>query len=99
MNHHLRETAVVSASPNVVTANVANEAILLDPVSSEYYSLSNVGRHVWGLIQTPTTLAALRDAVVAEYDVDPAIALDDLRELVTHLVAAGLAVIHDAPPA
>jgi hypothetical protein len=95
----LRETTRIRANPVVVTATVADEDILLNPVRSEYYSLSHVSRRVWALVQTPISVSALRDAIVAEYDIDAESALDDLRELMTSMSEAGLVIVDDAPAA
>jgi coenzyme PQQ synthesis protein D (PqqD) len=63
----------VRASPQQVSCDVADEAVLLSMRDGEYYGLNEVGASIWRLIQQPRTVLALRNALLEEYvDIEPA---------------------------
>jgi hypothetical protein len=77
-------------SPDQVSCDLGGEAAILHLKTAIYYGLDPVGARVWDLLRTPKTLAELRDAILEEYDVDPARCESDLRDLLEKLAAAGL---------
>ena len=58
---------VVCASPQQVSCNVADEAVLLSMRDGEYYGLNEVAACIWRHIQEPRTVLQIRDALLAEY--------------------------------
>jgi hypothetical protein len=83
------DTHIVAAS-DVLTGEFDTDAVILDLRDGVYYGLEGVGARIWSLLQRPTSLPALRDAIVAEYDVEAARCLADLRELCAELLRRGL---------
>ena len=57
----------VFASPQQVSCDVANEAVLLSMRDGEYYGLNEVAASIWRLIQEPRTVLEIRDALLEEY--------------------------------
>jgi len=90
MSSTITESTWLTANPRQVSVTNAGEAIILDPVSNRYYSLTGVGERVWALLQEPVRLPDLRDAVVAAYAVSPAEAQRDVHDLLVQLLDAGL---------
>ena len=76
--------------PSMVSRNVAGECILV-PIRHRIeevagiYTLNEVGAHIWGLIDGKKSVAELRDAVIAEFDVTAAQAEEDLVTFLTEL--------------
>jgi hypothetical protein len=60
-----------------------------------YYGLNSVGARVWSLIQVPMQASAIRDALLAEYDVEPSACEKDLKSLLDDLSKCGLIEIHE----
>jgi hypothetical protein len=60
------ETTVI-ASPQQVSCDIADEAVLLSMRNGEYYGLNEVGASIWKLIQQPRTVVQVRDALLEEY--------------------------------
>ena len=73
------------ASDAVVSADLAGETVMLSLRTELYYALDPVGARVWDLLQEPRTLASVRDALLAEYDVDAERCGRDLLALVADL--------------
>jgi hypothetical protein len=89
------DTRVVAARDQV-SAQLDGEAVVLSLADGVYYGLNPVGATVWTLLERPRTVAELRDAVVAEYDVDAPTAQADLLRLLGELAARGLVELRPA---
>jgi hypothetical protein len=90
------ETVLVAARGQVST-EVEGEAVILSLDDGVYYGLDGVGARVWELLTEPRSAAELRDAVVAEYEVEAETAWRDLERLVAELRTRGLVeVVSDA---
>jgi hypothetical protein len=87
-----RETVVV-ATERQVSAQLDGEAVVLSLRDGIYYGLDAVGARVWELVQESRTVGAIRDAVVAQYDVDADRCEQDVIRLVTELREMGLVEI------
>jgi hypothetical protein len=75
----------IVAARDQVSAEVEGEAVILNLADGVYYGLDGVGARVWELLREPRTLAELRDAVAAEFDVDAGTAERDLLDLLADL--------------
>lgn len=83
------DTTVV-VSPDQVSSEVGEEAVILGLSRGRYYGLNEVGLFIWRLLQTPRRLSEICDQVVAAYQVDRERAEADVLELVGRLVEEGL---------
>ena len=86
----------VVAARDQVSVEVEGEAVILSLADGVYYGLDPVGARVWTLLEEPRTVAELRDAVVAEWDVDAPAAERDLLALLEALAARGLVEVRPA---
>ncbi|HEX5726407.1 MAG TPA: PqqD family protein [Longimicrobiaceae bacterium] len=80
----------VVAARQQVSCEVGGEVVILNLADEVYYGLDAVGARVWQLIQEPRTVEEVRDAIVAEYEVEPAVAERDLRALLDELASRRL---------
>ena len=80
----------VVASDALVSCDLAGEAVILSLQTELYYALDTVGSRVWELVQEPRAVAAVCDALAAEYDVEPARCEADVLRLLTDLAGHGL---------
>lgn len=83
-------SSTVVAARDQVSTELEGEAVILNLADGVYYGLNPVGAHVWGLITQPRTVAELRDAVVAEFEVEAPVAERDLLDLLADMAARGL---------
>lgn len=96
-----RTNVSISAHSTVVAArdqtscDFDGEAVILNLVSEKYYGLNDVAARIWGLIQRPTTVGAIRDALVAEFEVTADRLDQDLAAWLTEMAAEGLVEITD----
>jgi len=83
-------SSIVVAAPDQVSSDLAGEAVILNLATGMYYGLDEVGARVWSLLQQPCAVGALRDAILAEYDVEPERCEQDLLALLADLESAKL---------
>jgi Coenzyme PQQ synthesis protein D (PqqD) len=86
----LTDTTSITARPDQISSDLEGETILLHMTSGLYYGLNEVGVKIWSLIQTPQTLAELRQTLLDEYDVTSEDCDRQLKELLTSLSEADL---------
>jgi hypothetical protein len=87
--------SLVTAAKSQVSTGVGEEVVILDTESGVYYSLDSVAVRIWELIQQPRIVAEVRDAITAEYEVEPDRCECDLLALLEDLVTAGLIEVRD----
>ncbi|MGD0201755.1 MAG: PqqD family peptide modification chaperone [Bryobacteraceae bacterium] len=80
----------IVAASGQVACETGGETLILNPSNNSYYSLGGVGVRIWQLISRPRTVVEIREALVAEYDVDPAECEAQSRELIGWLAAEQL---------
>lgn len=87
------ERSTVTAAREQASCDFDGEAVVLDLKSEQYYGLNDVAARIWALIQRPTTVRDIRDAILAEFDV-AADRLDrDLAAWLTDMAKEGLVEI------
>lgn len=86
----LLDSSIVVAVQEQISSDLAGEAVILNLKSGVYFGLNEVGAKIWSLIQQPQSIQGLRDALLAEYDVEPEICDRDLLQLIQDLKAADL---------
>ena len=91
----LSNDSIVVVSPDQVSSDLAGEIVMLNLKNGTYYGLDQVGARVWGLIEQPHRVAAIRDAILEEYDVEPERCEQDLLALLGELEQAGLIEVRD----
>lgn len=80
----------VKRRADVVSGEVAGEAVLVTPSQARVRMLNEVGSRVWDLADGEMTLQQMADVLVSEYQVTPDLATADVLAFVEELVAADL---------
>ena len=83
------ETYLVATSRQL-SCELDADTVILHLDSGFYYGLNDVGASIWKLLQEPRRLSDLREAILAEYDVDGATCQRDLEAVLQRLTEAGL---------
>jgi hypothetical protein len=74
----------------VIVRAVGEELVLLDVERGTYYGLDPVGARIWALIASGTSLGAIVDRLVDEYEVTREELERDVEKLVGELEGRGL---------
>jgi sulfur transfer complex TusBCD TusB component (DsrH family) len=92
---HISDTATVVAAGDLLASDFGAEQVILNLRDGVYYGLEDVGARIWSLLQRPITVSAIRDALVAEYDVESARCERDVQALLQDLAARGLIEVRE----
>lgn len=82
--------STVSAVKDQVSCDLAGEAVILSLKNGIYYTLNPMGARIWALVQAPVPASAVRDTILAEYDVDAGRCEAELLSLLEDLHREGL---------
>jgi hypothetical protein len=86
-------TTRIRRAADILCAELDDEIVLMSVERGSYYSFDSVGSDVWRKLEAETTLAALSEALAADYDADTATIADDLVPLLRQLRAEGIVEI------
>jgi len=81
---------IIKVTKEQLSADLKDEAVILNLTNGVYCGLNQVGARIWELIQEPTTIAAVRDKIIEEYEVEADRCEQDLLALLGELKAQGL---------
>jgi hypothetical protein len=82
----LDSASVIVAAEDHPAATVAGDTVILATAAGRYFGVNAVGARIWQLVQAPTSVAAIRDAIVSEYDVEPQRCEADVIKLVREML-------------
>lgn len=71
----------VVAIRDQISCDLEGEAVILHLQEGVYYGLNEVASKVWKLVQEPRSIMEIRDALLADYDVEADDCTRDLLEL------------------
>jgi len=83
--------------PDMISANLGAELAVLDLARGSYLGFNPTASHVWRLLQDPLTLEQICGAMIAEFEVEPALCGAEIQSLLNKLLAAGLITASDEP--
>ncbi|MFN0070213.1 MAG: PqqD family protein [Chloroflexota bacterium] len=78
------------ADESVVEAPVEGEVVLLHVDTGVYYGLTGVGHTIWELLKEGHTESAIVTAIHDEFEVELRVVTDDVHQLMSELLQAGL---------
>ena len=85
---HLGRVAHCSLQDQV-SCGLGDEAAIVNLKNGVYYGLDSVGARIWSAIRQPITFGQIRDALVAEYDVEPRALESDIRDFLAAALRTG----------
>jgi hypothetical protein len=84
------EQAQLSAAPEVVSRRLDDEVVLVNLSSNKIFSLNRTGARYWELLEEGKGRAEISRQLTQEFGVAPERVEQDMTELETDLLAAGL---------
>jgi len=86
----LTTAAVVCASKQQVSSDLAGETVLLSLETARYFGLPGVGSRIWQLLDAPVLVSDICAALIAEYDVSREQCEADTLSFLRQLLEKGL---------
>ncbi|MBN1565641.1 MAG: PqqD family protein [Anaerolineae bacterium] len=90
MTDQLTTSSVVQQNTNLLAQNIDGDVIVLHLETNEYYGLQSVAHRIWELIEQPTVIAAVVDAITEEYNANRSTVENDTLEFLQHLLGKDL---------
>lgn len=87
---HVAAQTIFRRQPDRISANLGAELAVLDLPGGSYLGFNATAAHVWRLLQDPLTFDQICDAMIAEFEVEPALCGTEIRSLLNELLTAGL---------
>jgi hypothetical protein len=84
---------VYKRAVKLMEAELGDELVALDPAAGQCFGFNNVATSVWRQLEQPKDLNQLRDALAAEYDVEPERCERELKDLLDDLCEKRLIVL------
>jgi len=78
------------ARAEILSSDLGEDIALLDPVKNTYFTLNATGAVIWSALQSPASLEQVCQAVAEEYDIDPTICAEDVKQVLADLENMGL---------
>jgi hypothetical protein len=75
---------------HVLCRQVNDGAVLIHLETNQIYDLNRTGYRIWQLLQEGSDPSAIEDRLREEFEVDPAVAANELRALLERLTSEGL---------
>lgn len=73
-----------------ITSTVDNELVMMSLEKGTYYGLDAIGSQIWENIAAPTTIDALCQKLIDQFEVDPAQCQADVLAFLTELHREGM---------
>lgn len=83
-------TAVFARNESCPVREIGSGLVIMAPAGDVTHSLEDLGAFIWNLLDGTRELDAVLDAVVQEYDVERAVAADDLQVFIGDLLDANI---------
>ena len=97
MNITVDLNSIVVASTDQVSGELQEgDLAILNLKDGVYYGLNSVGSRIWSLLQTPKSVAEIRDALLSEYNVEAEVCTRELITLLSNLSSKQLIEVHAA---
>jgi hypothetical protein len=88
---------LVSIPEDVLFRELDGEAIILNLAKGLYFGLDPVGTRIWIVLAESSSVGRAIEVLTGEYDVEPAVAAQDVVELVSTLRDQGLLIVNAVP--
>ncbi len=94
---NISSDSIVVIADSQVSCELNQETVILHFNKGAYFGLNEVGTAVWEKLQRPQPVSAIRDAIIAEYDVDRRQCEADVLRLLNRLHEEGLIEVRNGP--
>ena len=78
---------------DMLFSHIDQEVVIFHIMQGAYFSLDAIGADIWSRLDTPMTVAALRDSLTADYGADRAEIERDVLLLLTDMMGADLVTL------
>ena len=88
----LSEKTIIGRGSDHVETNVGSQIMMMSISKGKYFSLAKTAQRIWELIETPTPVSGIVDALTEEYQVPRDQCSAEVHAFVGELLDNGLAI-------
>lgn len=88
----LAPETIIGRGADHVETRVGEQTMMMSIAKGKYYALEASAQRIWDLLETPRSVAALVDALLAEYDVSRETCVAQVQRFLADLRENGLIV-------
>lgn len=92
--NHLSLTSIVARGAEHVETRLGDQTLMMSVEQGMYFSVDATANRIWDLIEHPTSVSDIIDALLEEYDVGAEACEQQVTAFLGELIANGLAVEH-----
>ncbi len=81
---------LLQRNPDMVAANLDGDLVMMNEKLGRYYGISGVGARAWELLETPSTIDDLVEAICQEYEIDSETCQQDISRFAQDLMKVNL---------
>jgi hypothetical protein len=81
---------VIAQGEEQVSTLVDGETVLMNVGNGRYYKLDDIGSRIWNLIEKPTSVSAVCDQLLEEFEVERATCEGDIMVMLNRLLENNL---------
>lgn len=86
------KNTILTRKDGIMTGDMNGDTVMMDIETGKYYNLGEVGGRIWELLEFPTSLGELLNALTAEYNVSAEQCESDTVPFLESLAGCGLIV-------
>lgn len=90
------ESTLVRRNADILSADVAEETVVLDPTDWTYVGLNETAARIWAALDEPRSVAEIIEALLRDYDVDRATCDREVTKFVGEMSDRGLLIVEPA---
>lgn len=92
----LLSEGVFQRTEGLLAAEAGEELLMMSVDLGRYFNLNAVGARIWALLEKPLMVEAMLATLLAEYDVTPEVARQELETFLGALHERGLVTVSNA---
>lgn len=81
---------VVTKTGDLLSSKIDEETVLMSFRNNEYYGMNKAGSRIWQIIEEPTPVKVIIQALIREFDVDIQVCQSDVIEYLNMLLSKKL---------
>ncbi|HOX35957.1 MAG TPA: PqqD family peptide modification chaperone [Methanoregulaceae archaeon] len=82
--------SVVAVTKDQMSCGLDDEAVILSIKKGVHFSLNPLGSRIWSMVQKPIKVGTIRDAILADFDIDNKTCEEDLLLIISEMQKEGL---------
>ncbi len=86
MNRQFSDDSIIRRKNEIISGDVDGETVMMSIEGGNYHSLNETGSRIWELLESPSTVGRIIDALKDEYDTEPEVITREAYRFLEHLL-------------